>query len=352
MSVLPGNSAPAARPSLQLPVRAVMGSHSAATATPRGAAPVCTPTDAGTMWRTTVCPWAPERKGAPPRRGSLVASGSATPTGLATPIGISTPVNFWPAPSSWTGDHCSTPSSGTSLYTPQNVASTNHRMSSCPWAPERKPASSLSSDSVGSTPQGTPKGLATPVNFWPGTPVNGRSGRRTSLPVQGPLARLMCGADSTPMASLRRKGSVDLGQLGSYSTPLASFTSKHQRGFEGLTPMSMDATPISHEVSPSNADWLRHYLADVETPTASLNHARFLDSQPSTPVSMSCPVTPHNGLVVVHNAFGMPTVQEAFSPEDAQRASPQPVSNLASMEKPKQEGGDWMPPAESIMGGA
>merc|ERR1712008_2819 len=133
---------------------------------------------------------------------------------------------------------------------------------------------------------------------------------------------------------------VDLGQLGSYSTPLSSFTSKSQRGFEGLTPKSMDATPISHEVSPSNADWLRSYLADV------------VNSQPSTPVSMSCPVTPHNGLVVVHNAFGMPTVQEAASPKDAQRASPQPVSNLASMEKPKREGDDWMPPAESIMGGA
>lgn len=349
--MLPGNGAPAARSPLQLPVRAIVGSHSVATATPRTAAPVCTPTDAGTTWRMAVCPWAPERKSAP-RCGSQNAGGSATPTGLATPIGLATPVNFWPAPSSWSGEQCSTPSSSTSIYTPYNAASTIHRTSSCPWAPGRKPAPSLSADSVGSTPQGSPMGLATPVNFWPGTPVNGCSSRRASLPVQGPLARLMYGADSTPMASLRRKGSLDLGQPGSYSMPVASFTSKNQRGFEGLTPMSMDATPISHDASPSGADWLSCYLADVETPNASLNQARFLDSQPSTPVFMSsCPVTPHNCRVVVHNAFGMPTVDEAVSTQDARLSSPQPAS--ASMEeKPKQDGGDWMPPAESIMGGA
>lgn len=344
--MFPGNTAPAARSPLQLPVRAIVGSHSAATAAPQRGS-VCTPTDAGSSWRTTVCPWAPERKFAP-RRGS----GSATPTGLSTPGSIATPVNFWPAPLSWSGERCSTPSSSTSIYTPHNVASTIHRTSSSPWAPERKPYPSLSVDSVGSTPQGSPIGLATPVNFWPGTPVNGCSSRRASLPIQGPLARLMYGTGSTPVASLRRKGSLDLGQLGSYSTPLASFTSKNQRGFEGLTPMSMDATPISHEVSPASADWLSSYLADVETPNASLNHARFLDSQPSTPVSVSCPVTPHNARMVVHNAFGMPTVEEVPSPEDARLASPQPASNLSSMEKPKQEGGDWMPPAESIMGGA
>lgn len=349
--MLPGSSAPTARPPLHLPIRAFVGSHSAATTTPRGAAPVCTPTDAGSSWRTTVCPWAPERK-AVPRRGSQDAGGLATPTSLATPMGIATPVNFWPAPPSWSGERCSTPSSSTSIYTPLNAASTIHRTSSCPWAPERKPSPSLSADSVGSTPQGSPVGLTTPVNFWPGTPVNGCSSRRASLPAQGPLTRLMYGTSSTPVAGFRRKGSLDLGQFGSYSTPLSSFTSKNQCGFQGLTPMSMDATPISHEVSPSSADWLSSYLADVETPTASLNHARFLDSQPSTPVSLSCPVTPQNGRMVVHNAFGMPTVEEAVSPEDARLASPQPVSNLASMEKPKEEGGDWMPPAESIMGGA
>merc|ERR1712070_205030 len=290
-----------------------------------------------------------ERKAAA-RRGSVISAGSATPTGLATPTGIPAPVNFWPAPPSWSGEYCSTPASGTSVYTPHNAASTIHRTSSCPWAPERKPAPSLSADSGGSTP--SPMGLATPVNFWPGTPVSGCSTRRASLPCQGPLARLMSGVDSTPVASLRRKSSLDLGQPGSYSTPLSSFTSKNQVGFQGLTPMSMDATPISHEVSPSNADWLSCYLADVETPNASLNHARFLDSQPSTPVSMSCPVTPVNGRAVVHNAFGMPTVEEVLSPEDVRSASPQQASDLASMEKPKQDEGDWMPPAESIMGGA
>lgn len=345
--MLPGNSAPAARSPLQLPVRALQSSHSAATATPRRGS-VCTPTDAGTSWRTTVCPWAPERKSAP-RRGSITG-GVATPTGLATPTGIPTPVNFWPAPPSWSGEYVSTPSSGTSIYTPHNAASTIHRTSSCPWAPERKPAPSLSAESGGSTP--SPMGLATPVNFWPGTPVNVCSGRRASLPCQGPLARMMCGSDSTPVVSLRRKGSLDLGQSGTYSTPLSSFTSKDQRGFQGLTPMSMDATPISHEASPSNTDWLSSYLADVETPNASLNHARFLDSQPSTPVSMSCPVTPVNGRAVAYNAFGMPTVEEVLSPEDARSASPQQASDMASLEKPNQDGGDWMPPAESIMGGA
>merc|ERR1712232_1182363 len=104
----------------------------------------------------------------------------------------------------------------------------------------------------------------------------------------------------------------------------------------------------NHEASPTGADWLSCYLADVETPNASLNQARFLDSQPSTPVSMSCPVTPTNGWVVGNNAFGMPTVEEGASP-DARLASPQPVSNLGSIEKPKQEEGEWMPPAESIM---
>lgn len=341
--MLPGNSA-AARPlPLQLPVRALVGSHGAATASRRGS--VCTPTESGTAWRTEVCPWAPERKNVPRRD-----AGSATPIGLATPVGIATPVNFWPAPPSWSGERSSTPSSGISMYTPHNAASTIHRTSSCPWAPERKPSPSLSADSGASTP--SPIGLATPVNFWPGTPVNGCSSRRASLPLQGPLTRLMCGTGSTPVATYRRKSSFDLGQLGSRSTPLASFTSDNQRGFQGLTPMSMDATPISHEVSPSNADWLSSYMADVETPNASLNHARFLDSQPTTPVSMSCPVTPQNGRMVVHNAFGMPTVEEVASPEDARLASPQPASTLASMEKPKQEEGDWMPPAESIMGGA
>jgi hypothetical protein len=48
----------------------------------------------------------------------------------------------------------------------------------------------------------------------------------------------------------------------------------------------------------------------------------------------------------------MPTVEEVLSPEDARSASPQQASDLASMEKPKQDAGDWMPPAESIMGGA
>lgn len=300
-----------------------------------------------------MCPWAPERKAAPgARRDSLIAGGSATPTptSLATPSSIPIPVNFWPAPPSWSGEYCSTPSSGRSIYTPHNAASTIHRTSSCPWAPDRKPALSLSAESGGSTP--SPMGLATPVNFWPGTPVNGCGARRASLPCQGPLARMMRSVDSTPVASMRRKGSLDLGQQGSYSTPLSSFTSKNQCGFQGLTPMSMDATPISHEVSPSSADWLSSYLADVETPNASLNHARFLDSQPSTPASMSCPVTPVNGRTVVHNAFGMPTVNEVLSPEDEQSASPQQASDLASMEKPKQDGCDWMPPAESIMGGA
>jgi len=137
--------------------------------------------------------------------------------------------------------------------------------------------------------------------------------------------------------------------------------SKSHRGFEGLTPMSVDATPINHEASPSAAgghsDWLSPFMAEAETPTASLNLARFLDSQPSTPVSTAWPVTPQNGRSSVSsNAFGMPTVQEGdhvMSPEEAPLASPQPgVLNSASIDKPKPEEDDWMPPAESIMGGA
>lgn len=275
------------------------------------------------------------------------------------------PVNFWPAPSSWSGEHSSTPSSNGSVHTPHNVAGTNYRMSSSPWAPERRPAPHLHANSAGATPVGSPlgspAGLTTPVNFWPGTPVSGCGSR--SLPLRGPLVRLMHSSctDSTPVTGARPRIFSDIIQHGSHSMPLTSMRSKSQCGFEGLTPMSVDATPINHEVSPSvaggHADWLSFFSAEGETPTASMNHARFLDSQPSTPVSMSWPVTPQNGRgAVSSNAFGMPTVEEgdqAMSPEEAPFAKPQPgVLNSASIDKPKQEGDDWMPPAESIIGGA
>jgi len=160
---------------------------------------------------------------------------------------------------------------------------------------------------------------------------------------------MMSFADPTPVASMRSRVFPDASQQGFHSMPLHSFPRKSHHGFEGLTPMSMDVTPINLESSPSNADWLSSYLADVETPNASLNHARFLDSQPSTP--MSWPVSPP----VVQNAFGMPTVREgdhAMSREDAGQASSQSASNFAGMEKPEQEEGYWMPPPESLMGGA
>jgi len=222
-------------------------------------------------------------------------------------------------------------------------------MSSC-WAPERKPTSNLSADGVSplqGSQMGSHTGQATPVNFWPGTPAHGGGSR--SMPLQGPLTRLMCSADPTPVASMRSKVFPDASQQNIHSTPRHSFARKSHGGFEGLTPMSMDLTPITLESSPSHADWLSSYLADVETPNASLNHARFLDSQPSTP--MSWPVSPP----VAPNAFGMPTVQEgdhAMSPEDAPQGSSQPASNFAGMEKPDQEEGYWMPPPESLMGGA
>lgn len=350
MSVFSGNSAPLARPPLQLPVQVVVSSRGVLASTPRNAA-ICTPTDAGTSWRRTICPWAPERKSSggmlPENAGSTPA---ASPMSCSTPAGLAKPVNFWPAPSSWSGEYGSTPTSIGSVHTPQ--AGTLYRTSSCPWAPERRPAPRFRADSAGGTPvgsqMGSPVGLTTPVNFWPGTPVNGGGSR--SLPLRGPLVRLMhsSSTDTTPVAGMRPTI-----QNGSRSMPLTSMCSKSYRDFEGLTPMSVDATPINHEVSPSvagrNSDWLNSFLA--ETPTASLNHARFLDSQPSTPVSMSWPITPKDA-----NAFGMSTVEEdeqAMSPEEVPLASPQAgVVNSASIDEHKQEEDGWMPPAESIMGGA
>lgn len=332
-----------ARSSLQLPVQAIVASRNVVTITPRNATPVCTPTDAGTSWRRTVCPWAPRRLGPSSENVGM----APTPTGTSTPMGLNMPTSFWPLPS---GEQSSTPSSKGSVCTPHNGTSTLHRMSSC-WAPERKPTSNLSADSVSPTPMSSHAGLATPVNFWPGTPGGAHGthgGGSRSVPLQGPLARLMC-SDPTPVASMRSKVSPDASHQNIHSTPRHSFARKSYSGFEGLTPLSMDVTPIHIESSPSHADWLSSYLADVETPNASLNHARFLDSQPSTP--MSWPVSPP----VAANAFGMPTVQEgdhAMSPEDARQASSQPASSFAGMEKPEQEEGYWMPPPESLMGGA
>jgi len=350
MSVFSGphTASPPARLPLQLPVHAVLSTRAALAPTPRSAS-MFTPTDAGTSWRKTVCPWAPQRKAA---QASAAGTPAASPMSSATPLGLTVPVNFWPMPSSWAGDHGSTPLSSGSVHTPHGAAGTLYRTFSCPGAPERKPAPRLCAQSPGATPVASPLispvTPTTPVNFWPGTPGSGCGSK--SLPLRGPLVRLMhaCSADTTPFASVRR---------GSFT----SMPSTSHRGFEGLTPMSVDATPINYEASPSVAerqsDWLSSFLTEGDTPTVSLNQARFLDSQPSTPVSMLWPATPQNGRGSVSpNAFGMPTVEEgdnAMSPEEVPSASPQQgVLDSASVDKPKQDEDDWMPPAESIMGGA
>lgn len=124
----------------------------------------------------------------------------------------------------------------------------------------------------------------------------------------------------------------------------------------------MDATPIHQEFSPTGAgpspDWLASFLGEVETPTATFNYARFLDSQPSTPVLSPWSATPQTFVggqgSMTTNAFCMATVEEGDQAAEPVPSCPQPVAPIPVSDEKHAEGLEegWMPPANAIMGGA
>lgn len=97
-------------------------------------------------------------------------------------------------------------------------------------------------------------------------------------------------------------------------------------------------------------EWLKPYLASrsgaplAETPSA-FDHARFLDSQPSTPLSMCVPAT----TTAQRNAFGMETLVEASPGLGTQIAK---VGLGTGLETHMTAEGCYMPSFDALTGGA
>jgi len=179
------------------------------------------------------------------------------------------------------------------MQTPMNVPSTNWRTIQTPGAPERRGLRIQTGES-------SPMISYTPIHFRP--PSVGSQ----SLPLRGPLhGRFPASNDCTPAMST------------------------HTRKLSGVC--SLDITPIMRERSFSamslDGEW---------TGTSSIDNARFLDSQPCTPLSACAPVTPM-ATGSKRNAFGMETLEES--------------PFLQSAEKSEQ-GQPYSPPASALVGGA
>jgi len=93
-----------------------------------------------------------------------------------------------------------------------------------------------------------------------------------------------------------------------------------------------------------DGDWLRPYLPSPKVALAvpyvdlsGFDHARFIDSQPVTPLSQCAPITPSADKP--RNAFGMETLEEFDSPGINESPAKGDVH-------------DFMPPAAALAAGA
>jgi len=186
------------------------------------------------------------------------------------------------------------------MMTPMNVPTTTWRTLETPGAPERRGTNTADS---------SPRIVETPVSCW-GWPATPSSVSSRSLPLRGPLhGRFMRAEDGMSV----RSRAMSTG----YS--------------------SLDVTPIVRERSDSSMSLDMPYAIRPgsvplpDTPSMTLDHARFVDSQPCTPVS--APKTPIGmGVDMKRNAFCMETLEE----------SPFGVSGERGC----------LPPMEALMGGA